>query len=186
MDNSFNIETADMKKILVIGASTSSTSINKKLAVYAATLVDAKATTLDLNEFEMPIYSVDREQDGFPKFAHDFAKLIKDHDGVLISLAEHNGTYTAAFKNILDWSSRTEAGKLWQNKPMLILSTSPGGRGGATVSGLANNHWPFMAAEIKGSFSLPFFDKNFVDGEIVDADRKSQLVLEVEAFQKAL
>lgn len=177
-----------MKNILVFGASTSKNSINKKLASFTASLMsNANVNLIDLNNFEMPIFNVDREsENGYPKLAHDFSKLIGESDGVIVSLAEHNGTYTAAFKNILDWSSRINAGKLWQNTPMLVLSTSPGGRGGATVIGLATSHWKFMAANIVGQFSLPFFNDNFSENGITDEDMLKALKSELAKFEAAI
>lgn len=51
-----------MKNIIAIGGSNSSQSINRQLASWAANLVnDSQVNTLDLNDFEMPIYSSDRE-----------------------------------------------------------------------------------------------------------------------------
>ncbi|MEO0877483.1 MAG: NAD(P)H-dependent oxidoreductase, partial [Bacteroidota bacterium] len=62
------------KKILAFGASNSRNSINKQLASYAAgQLTDATITLLDLNDFEMPIYSIDREKEsGIPQLAEQF------------------------------------------------------------------------------------------------------------------
>lgn len=75
-------------------------------------------------------------------------------------MAENNGNYSVAFKNVFDWSSRIEK-DVFQHKPMLLLATSPGGRGGASVLGIAQNLFPRYGAEIKGSFSLPAFGSNF-------------------------
>ena len=45
-------------KILVLAATNSRKSINQQLASYAASLIaDAEIELLDLNNFEMPIYS---------------------------------------------------------------------------------------------------------------------------------
>lgn len=50
--------------VLAFGTSNSKHSINKTLAYYAAQQIsEADVKLLDLNEFEMPIYSVDREQE---------------------------------------------------------------------------------------------------------------------------
>lgn len=47
-----------MKHVLVFAGSNSLDSINKKLAVYASTLLkDIKVNILDLNDFKLPIYS---------------------------------------------------------------------------------------------------------------------------------
>lgn len=166
------------KKILAFGASNSSDSINKKLASYASKqFKNATVDLLDLNDYEMPIYSKDREKkDGFPQLAHDFYKKIGDADLILISFAENNGNYTTAFKNILDWTSRINS-KTFQEKPMLLLATSPGARGGGTVLDIAVKRMPFQGGVVKGSFSLPSFNENFdtVNG-IMNPELKNQLI----------
>ena len=150
------------KKIIAFGASSSKTSINKQLATYAAKqFLNAEVEVLDLNDFEMPIFSSDKEsENGIPQLALDFYNKLGTADLIVISFAEHNGTYTTAFKNIFDWSSRINA-KTFQEKPVLLLSTSPGPRGGSTVLEIAKGRFPFQGAIVKGSFSLPSFTDNF-------------------------
>ena len=94
----------------------------------------------------------------------------------MISFAEHNGAYSAAFKNIFDWTSRINA-KTFQEKQVLLLATSPGPRGGSSVLEIAKNRFPFQGAVVKGSFSLPSFNDNF-DAEkgITNEDLKNQLL----------
>ncbi|MEM6726121.1 MAG: NAD(P)H-dependent oxidoreductase, partial [Bacteroidota bacterium] len=154
------------KKILAFGASTSKNSINKQFAYYVAhSIEDADVTLIDLNDYEMPIYSIDREkEDGVPQLAQDFKALIRATDGIVISFAEHNGAYSAAFKNIFDWASRVEK-SMWQQKAMLLLATSPGGRGGATVLDIAVNKFKWMDAKSIHHFSLPGFGANFSSEE---------------------
>lgn len=167
------------KKLLAFGASNSSDSINKQLAKYASSLFkNVEVDFVDLNDFEMPIYSKDRERkDGFPQLAHDFYKKIGDSDFVLISFAENNGNYTTAFKNILDWTSRINS-KTFQEKPMLLLATSPGARGGGTVLDIAVKRMPFQGGIVKGSFSLPSFQQNFDEekGKISNEELNKELV----------
>lgn len=153
-------------KILAFGASTSSKSINRRLANYAASLVpDATVTELDLRRFELPIYSSDEEEaNGVPKDAQTFLDLIREHDAVVVSLAEHNGSYAAAFKNLYDWASRIE-GKPWAGKPMLLLSTSPGGRGGASVMAAGQEKFARMGADLRATFSLPSFNDHFAEAD---------------------
>lgn len=165
------------KQLLAFGASSSKTSINKQLASYAAGLFENTTTTLlDLNDYEMPIYSIDKEKEqGIPELAHDFYAKIGLSDLVVISFAEHNGSYSSAFKNILDWISRIN-GKTFQEKPVFLLATSPGARGGSSVLEMANKRFPFQGAVVKGSFSLPSFNDNF-DAEkgITNEDLKKEL-----------
>ena len=51
-------------KIIAFGGSPSKNSINKKLATYAANLFEnAEVEVLDLNDFQMPIFTVDIEKE---------------------------------------------------------------------------------------------------------------------------
>lgn len=177
-----------MKKILVFGASSSKNSINRKLALYAGSqLHQFETVVLDLNDFEMPIFSIDREREsGVPQAALDFKSHIEGADGIIISFAEHNGSYSTAFKNIFDWTSRLE-GKLWHDRPMLLLATSPGGRGAQKVLAQATNHFPFMGGDVVASFSLPSFNQNFEESNgVKDAELKATFSEALEKFTEAL
>ena len=74
--------------------------------------------------------------------------------------------------------------KTFQEKPVLLLSTSPGPRGGSSVLEIAKNRFPFQGAIINGSFSLPSFNDNFdsVNG-ITNVDLKNQLLGIVNSIQ---
>ena len=176
-----------MKNIIVFAGSNSKDSINKQLAVYASSLVEkVDVKVLDLNDFELPIYGIDFEKEyGIPDHAHKFLKCIKDSDGIILSLAEHNGAYTTVFKNIFDWMSRID-GKLWSDKPMLLMATSPGARGGASVLEVARGRFPYMAGNIVAEFSLPSFGSNFSEGKLINEVLNSDLKSKVELFQQAL
>lgn len=149
-------------KILAYAGSNSSTSINKQLARYAASLFEnADVEVLDLNDFEMPLFGVDLEKKiGHHPLAQAFLEKISTADLIVLSLAENNGNYSAAFKNHFDWMSRIRK-DVFQNKPMLLMATSDGGRGGKSVLEIAQSNLPRYGADIKGVFSLPVFKDNF-------------------------
>ena len=149
-------------KIVAFGASNSRNSINKKLADYAANkILNAEVNLLDLNDFEMPIFSIDREvESGVHPLAIAFRNQLHLADGIIISFAEHNGAYSAAFKNIFDWISRGGP-NIWGNKPMFLLATSPGDRGASTVLEIASAKLKRMTTNKVVHFSLPSFADNF-------------------------
>lgn len=149
-------------KILAFGASNSSTSINKALATYAASLVKgATVEVLDLNDFEIPLFSEDREKEiGQPKLAKNFLAKIECADALIVSFAEHNGSYSAAYKNLFDWASRITR-DVYQNKPVVYLATSPGPGGAQNVLKVATESARFFAADVKSSLSIPSFYDNF-------------------------
>lgn len=149
-------------RIIAFGGSNSKHSINKKLAAYASGLFqDAEVEVLDLNDFEMPLFSVDREKEfGQLPEAHAFLDKIAVADLVVMSLAENNGNYSVAFKNLFDWCSRIHV-KVLQEKDVLLMATSPGARGGKSVLDIAQNNLPRYGANIRAVFSLPSFHENF-------------------------
>ena len=176
-----------MKNIITIGGSSSKDSINKQLAEYVgSTVKGVSVNKLDLNEYALPLYSIEIENEqGFPKDLQDLNRSIEEADGIVLSLAEHNGAYSAAFKNAFDWLSRIE-GKVWRNKPMLLLSTSPGPRGGQSVMEIALSRFPFNGGNIIGSMSFPSFGENFKDGSVINEDLNDKIINLVEQFSKAM
>ncbi len=140
-----------------------------------------------LNDFVMLILSVDWEaENGQPEAAKAFKSHVEEADGIIVSFAEHKGSYSAAFKNIMDCTSRLE-GKTWAEKPMLLLATSPGGRGGKSLLHAANTQFPFLGGKVTGSFSLPSFYQNFSAEEgIKDEQLNLSFREQIASFQAAL
>ncbi|MCO5260667.1 MAG: NAD(P)H-dependent oxidoreductase [Crocinitomicaceae bacterium] len=148
-------------KIVAFAGSISSTSINKKMVKYALNnFKNAEINLLDLNDFEMPIYSEDREKNGFPDKVYEFIKNIENADVVICSLAEHNRTYCTGYKNVLDWAFRANS-KFFSDKPMLLMSTTTVENGSVNVLKTANTFFPLLGADVKCSFLLPDFNENF-------------------------
>jgi len=165
-------------KIIAFAASSSRKSINKQLVTHAANLVEgAEVEVLDINDYEMPLFREDKEAElGKPKLAKDFLDKIASADALVIGFAEHNGSYTAAYKNLFDWSSRTLQ-KVYQNKPLVLLATSPGPSGAATVLAAAVGSAPFFYGEVKAHLSIPSFYDNFdvENGQLKNAEYADKL-----------
>lgn len=172
-----------MKKVIALGGSNSKKSINKQFATYVANQLEGvEVIVVDLNDLDLPLFSPDLEaENGHPDKAIDFNDLIKSVDGIVLSLAEYNGNQSAAFKNLWDWSSRIDGTEFWRNKPMLLMATSPGQRGGASVLKITNGMMPYFGGNIVAEFSLPSFYDNFtaegVKDEALNDDLKAKIVL---------
>ena len=177
-----------MKKILVIGASTGIKSINRNLTSFTASLLtDCEHVHINIAEYNnTPIFSVeDKELNGTPSEIVSLTTQFNTCDGFIISFAEHNGSFAAGYKNVIDWIS-TQGKDMFNHKPMFLMSTSPGPRGGQNVLNSAINYYPFMGGKVSASFSLPSFFNNFKDDQIIDKDLKSTFDVELEKFKKAL
>jgi NAD(P)H-dependent FMN reductase len=172
-----------MKKVLAFAGSTSSTSINKRLAIFAAeNLKNSSFDVIDLRDYNIPIYSTDQEKNGFPEDVKKFTSMLDNYDGFILLLAEHNGSYAAAFKNVYDWTSRIEA-RIFRDKPLLLMATSPGARGGKSVLETGSQTFSRMGAKELISFSLPSFNDNFKDDAIVNEELLALLKVNIHKFE---
>lgn len=170
-----------MSAILAFAGSNSSTSINFKLVKHTVSLLkEHKVNLMNMANFPFPIYSEDYEtENGFSNSLVEVKNDIQNADGLIISVNEHNSNPSAYFKNFLDWLSRLDKDFI-KDKKVLLMSTSPGGRGGIGAHEvIANMLTRFGAALIVG-FSLPSFHQNFEAGKgITDLEL-------AKAHQKAL
>jgi len=176
-----------MKRILALGGSNSKKSINKALAIYAANQVEnTEVIVADLNDFELPLYGIDQEtENGIPEGVKRLNDLLNSSDGLVISLAEHNGSYSTAFKNAFDWLSRFDK-KVWKNKPMLLMVCSPGGRGGSSVLQAAKSSFPHLGGNIVADFSLPSFYDNFSENGLINKELNTELNQKIKILQEAI
>jgi Predicted flavoprotein len=131
----------------------------------------------------MPLYSEDEEKEhGFSNASIQFSNLLDQYDGFILSLAEHNGSYAAAFKNIFDWSSRVNV-KVFREKPLLLMAASPGPRGGASVLEQAKTRFPRMGAAQLFTFSLPNFYDNLKNNTLENTALNTELKTVVKDFE---
>ncbi|MEM7259552.1 MAG: NAD(P)H-dependent oxidoreductase [Pseudomonadota bacterium] len=156
-------------RILAFPASNSKASINSDLVQYALGRLGKLTQHLDtnvlsLNDFEMPLYSIDREtEEGIPNSAHHFFKQIGSADVILVSFAEHNGCVSVAWKNIFDWMSRIQT-KVWQGKPLVLLAATPGPRAGGSVLAQQVALAPHFGADVKGYLGIGNWSESWDPG----------------------
>ncbi len=178
-----------MKKILAFAGSNSSSSVNRKLVEHAKSkAAEYEITLIDLRDFDAPMFSEDLEKaSGVPESIMKLKEVFTDHDAFMIASPEHNGMMPAFFKNLMDWLSRA-GGKIFQEKPVLLMSTSPGPRGGQTNLANMKNLFPYWGAKaVFADFYLGSFYQaydaetgNFTKPE--DEARLKKVVADYESF----
>lgn len=151
-----------MKKIVAFAGSNSSTSINHQLVSLVASYIkDNEVEVIRLTDYPLPIYGEDVEKEqGFSKGLEQLVARLKEADGVIISVNEHNGTVSSFFKNTLDWLSRIEY-KFLDGKKIMLLSASPGGRGGLSAYEYSKGILARYGGEIVAGTTFPNFQDNF-------------------------
>jgi NAD(P)H-dependent FMN reductase len=158
-----------MSKITAFTGSNSETSINDQLLQTALSLLTTSDVDyIDLKLLEVPIYSEPIEKsDGIPKSITQLKSKIDEADALIVAVCEHNGSMSAFFKNITDWLSRSDA-KYLLNKPVFLLSTSPGAGGAKFSLEYTKNNFQKFGGQVVHQFSLPLFNENFSDGQLED------------------
>ena len=167
-------------RVLVFAGSTRTQSLNKKLAAVAARAAEeagAQVTRIDLSDFPMPIYDGDLEAEaGVPEHGRRLKRLLLDHDALLISAPEYNGSLSGVLKNAIDWCSRREGDEAplaaFRGKVAGLTSASPGRLGGArALMTLRHVLSVCRALVVPTQFSLPNAGTAFdADGALLDAE----------------
>ncbi len=166
-------------KILVFAGSARRDSLNKKLARVAADAArasGAEVTLIDLDDYQMPIYHGDlEEQSGLPENARRLKQLFLKHDALMLVSPENNASVSALMKNTLDWLSRQDGDQSglvpYAGKVAALLAASPGGLGG--LRGLVHLRQilqNFNVLVLSEQFALPRAHEAFADdGTLKDA-----------------
>ncbi|GAB3336902.1 NADPH-dependent FMN reductase [Marilutibacter aestuarii] len=125
-------------RLLAFAGSLREASFNRRLIpvlAEGAEAAGATVTLVELRDFPLPVYDGDIEAAGMPGNVRRLQALLGEHDGLLVSTPEYNGSMPALVKNTLDWISRPlEDGRsgttLFAGKVAGIVSASPGPLGG--------------------------------------------------------
>ncbi len=177
------------KKILAFAGSNSKKSINKEFVKFVSSKLDAyDVEILDLNDYQMPIFSEDIEaESGVPQEAIAFRNKMHESDAIIISLAEHNGYITTALKNILDWASRINRMEIFAGKPMFLMSVSTGrGAAKSALGAMKQLVEQRYQAEVLETFSLPSYRHVFVENTLIDDLFRAELDDKIKRFSESV
>ena len=169
-----------MKKIIAFSGSNSPVSINQQLIQIVSKYIienteNIEVEILNLRNYPAPMFGIEEEETvGFPQTMQDFHAIMQSADGFVVSSPEHNGSMPAVLKNTIDWLSRI-GGKVFNDKPTVFLSTSPGARGGASVLQHLMGTMPYRGANVIGGHGVGSFNEKIINDEVVPGDDKLKL-----------
>lgn len=175
-------------KILVFSASLRKASLNTKLAILAAEVIESNGGKVDfanMNEFDCPSFNQDMEGDSYPKGAEELNRRILANDGFVIASPEYNGSMPGLLKTSIDWVSRFRP-QPFNERHALLMSASPSMGGGN--HGLWSLRMPLekLGANVFSSmFSLATAHKAFTpEGKIADETLAKRFDENLIAFMK--
>lgn len=83
----------------------------------------------------VPLYNADLDGDQKPESVIALKNAIRDCDGLVLVSPEYNYGMPGVLKNALDWASRPGYQSVLKDKPVLIMTSSPGVLGGVRAQG---------------------------------------------------
>lgn len=119
-----------MIKLLGIAGSLRKDSIHKKLLETAKTLAPDGMVIETFDLSGVVPYNMDLEPN-FPQRVVELKERIREADGVILAVPEHNYSFSGVMKNALDWVSRPLSECPLTNKPVILQSASTGMMGGS-------------------------------------------------------
>ncbi len=175
-----------MSKIIAFSGSNSKNSINQQLVHAVSKLIEGhEVEVLNLRDYTAPVYGIDLEmEEGIPESMTALSTKMKEADGFIVSTPEHNGSMPAVLKNTIDWLSRIEQ-KVFNEKPTIFMSSSPGPRGGASALEHLVTVMPYRGANVVGHYSLGSFGEHYVDG-VLDDQSKNEIKEVLECLVNAI
>ncbi len=128
-------------------------------------VLEHRVKLMNMANYPFPMYSEDYEKEnGFSNSLVEVKNDIQNADGLIISVNEHNSNPSAYFKNFVDWLSRLDRDFI-KDKKILLMSTSPGKRGGIGAHEVVKTMLTRFGANLIVDFSLPSFYQNFEEGK---------------------
>lgn len=167
-------------KILGFVGSLRKGSYNKALMRTAVELVPDDATIEVFDLAGIPPFNQDLEKQP-PQAVRDFKAKIRGADALLIATPEYNYSISGVLKNAIDAASRPYADKVFDGKPVAIMSASVGRLGGARAqyhlrqSFVFLNMYPINHPEVM----LPFAEQNIDENGNLTNEETRKLVREL-------
>ena len=181
------------KKIRILGlvGSIRKDSFNKALMRAAVELVPDNSEIEVFDISTIPPFNQDFESNPAP-VVKDLKLKIKTADALLIATPEYNYSIPGVLKNAIDAASRPKADKVFDGKPVALMSASVGRLGGARAqyhlrqSFVFLNMFPVNYPEVMLPQAQQYIDKN---GKLTNEETRAlirQLLEELVMWTKKL
>ena len=120
-----------------------------RMALEAARKLAPEGVTIDVFEGlrDIPPYDEDVRSGGLPPAVQELRDRIKAADAVLLVTPEYNYSVPGVLKNAIDWASRPPE-QPFEDKPMAIMSASPGLFGGVRAQYHLRQCFVYLDAKI--------------------------------------
>jgi len=119
----------------------------------------------------VPMYNADLDYHPLPEGVQALKQAISQADGIVVCSPEYNYGIPGVLKNAIDWASRPAFQSPLKNKPILIMTNSPGTSGGLRAQAQIRDAFSAALARpiARQHVAIPNVNTKLVDERIVDA-----------------
>jgi NAD(P)H-dependent FMN reductase len=173
-------------KVLLFNGSGQSDGLNARaLNQISQLLVDKhQVITDEVNNYVLPFYDKYIYKHTINTILSSLTSKISISDVLIIAIPEFNGSYPAKFKNLYDWlsviTSMYFSKDAWMDKNIIVVSATPGKRGGQDVLAAAKSSFNYNGGKTVLTVSLPEFSRN----SIFTDEQQEEILRKIEYFRK--
>jgi NAD(P)H-dependent FMN reductase len=147
---------------------TSKTRLTVDHALEGARAAGGATTTLDLREYELPVYDADRDDAGD---ADRVRRHTREADAVVLGTPVYHGSYSSALKNYLDYCGFDE----FEGTTVALLAVAGGRFPVPALEHLRSVGRALNAWVVPNQAALPSSGTLFEDGEFRDPDLEERV-----------
>jgi chromate reductase, NAD(P)H dehydrogenase (quinone) len=133
---------------------------------------------------DIPLYDEDVRAAGLPAAVEDLRRRIAAADALLLVTSEYNYSVPGVLKNAIDWASRPPD-QPFDDKPVAIMSASPGALGGARAQYHLRQCFVYLDAKLLNRPEVMIgqcAQKFAADGTLTDEATATQIGKQLEAL----
>jgi NAD(P)H-dependent FMN reductase len=152
--------------VLTLSGSFRPGSLNTALASSAAAAAADQGhdATVVADLDRLPFFSTPAEAAGDPAAVAALRQSVAQADLLVVATPEYNGTVPGVLLNAIEWLSRPPGRSVLRERPVVVLSTSPGPGAGRRAAEHLEHVLAHVGADVVGRLSVPKGYARVVDG----------------------
>lgn len=137
---------------------------------------------------DIPMYNGDLEAEALPPPVAELKKAISLADGVILCSPEYNYGTSGVLKNALDWASRPGFNSPLKNKPVLIITSSPGVLGGVRAQAqIRETLSATLSKVVRGpQIVIPHVYEKLQDGRVINEPTIEFILAGIEELKREI
>lgn len=176
-----------MTTLLAFSGSLRAYSFNSRVLRALPALAPVGTNIVQFDLTDLPLYNQDLDAETVPDVVAALRQAVAEADGIIIATPEHNHTYSAVTKNVIDWASRPFMKGAIIGKRSMVIAVGPGPGGGVHALGATSELLTLLGGTVVATVGGAGIHQKFAadSDTIIDDELTASLRAGLEAFGTA-